>query len=965
MNTEKEISKAINFGFVNSQVESQEIYQPSLVTNQNDTTVLATLEDELRTSRTFTIAVAFVTTSGLIDLKSVFTDLAHKNIHGRLITSTYLNFNDPEAFEDLLQIKNLDVHLLDKDGFHTKAYYFDHGNFESAIIGSANLTQNALKSNFEWNLRVTSTQRGEVVNKIKSNLDDLWEKSTPLTPEWVENYRLTWKPNKSIQYFQVAEEPEYQDKTPTPNPMQTEALAALTALRDQENAKKALVVAATGTGKTYLAAFDVQNFKPKRMLYIVHREQILQQAMHSFKKVLGGSESDYGILSGSQHHLDCKYTFATVNMISSQRIQEQFGPDAFDYILIDEAHRVSQRDDDQEQTMYQKVLNFYQPEFLLGMTATPERTDGTNVYEYFDYNLAYENSLLDALDHDLLSPFHYIGVTDYEKDGETITDTSSLKDLVSEERVDYIVDKTNYYGPRQPNVHGLIFVSKIAEGIELAKKLVDRGIKAEFVYSKNSIAEREQAVRRLEDGEISYILTVDIFNEGVDIQCLNQIVMMRPTKSSIIFLQQLGRGLRKAPGKEFVTVLDFIGNYNENYMIPMAFDKSHSSNKEQIRKQIISRSIRGVSTINFEEIAKKRVLKAVGQAKLDSMKRFKEAYDSVKNKIGRIPMLIDFARRGNVNVADIIAKFKTMYLMQQKFEKEFPVEFDAHQQKFLLFLSREIAVSKRPIESLILQELIQKQRLNTQQVTQILDQSYVFYDEETLTNVASIFDLSYFMNKNQEKYGEISLVDTQDDSWQLSETFNTELADPNFKHYVLDLLAANLFELQRDGFELEQRFTIGKKYYRSDVIKLLNWYGEQNAQNVGGYIMRPDQKFFPVFIALEKTEKFQNKMAYEDQFIDHNTMRWFSKSGRTIDSRQENIVLNQPDFGMIQLFVKKSDDDKREGNDFYYLGSARVTSAENEKKFNSDGKETKLVNFTLKLEHSVNVNLYRALNDNE
>src|SRR5699024_10978289 len=147
-----------------------------------------------------------------------------------------------------------------------------------------------------------------------------------------------------------------------------------------------------------------------------HREQILQQAMQSFKKVLGGKESDYGILSGSQHHLDCKYTFATVNMISSQKIQAQLGADAFDYILIDEAHRVSQRDDDQTQTMYQKVLNFYQPQFLLGMTATPERTDGTNVYEYFDYNLAYENSLLDALDHDLLSPFHYIGVTDYEKD---------------------------------------------------------------------------------------------------------------------------------------------------------------------------------------------------------------------------------------------------------------------------------------------------------------------------------------------------------------------------------------------------------------------------------------------------------------------------------------------------------------------------------------------------------------------
>ncbi|MBN7275007.1 DUF3427 domain-containing protein [Ligilactobacillus pobuzihii] len=960
MSTKEEISKAINFAFVDNQIESQEIYQPSLITNHHDTTVLDTLEDELRTSSFFTIAVAFVTTSGLIDLKSIFTDLAKQNIQGRLITSTYLNFNEPKAFEDLLQIPNLDVRLLDIEGFHTKAYYFNHENFESAIIGSANLTQNALKCNFEWNLRVTSTDRGDVVKRIKDDLNELWNKATPLTQQWVEKYKLVWKPNHYIETSKISEENYKKIK---PNPMQKEALASLESLRTEKNAKKALIVAATGTGKTYLAAFDVRKYKPKRMLYVVHREQILEQAMKSFKEVIGGPNSDYGILSGNKHELNCKYTFATVNMITSQKIKGLLGPNAFDYILIDEAHRVSHKENDQQQTMYQKLMNFYQPNFMLGMTATPERTDGTNVYEYFDYNLAYEDSLLDALDRDLLAPFHYIGVTDFEKDGEIITDTTELKNLVSEERVDYIVDKTNYYGPRKPDVHGLIFVSRIDEGQELAKKLCDRGINAKFVCSKNTISEREKAVSLLENGELDYILTVDIFNEGVDIQCLNQIVMMRPTKSSIIFLQQLGRGLRKYPGKDYVTVLDFIGNYNENYMIPMAFDKTHSSNKEQIRKQIISPSISGVSTINFEEIARKRVLHAVGQAKLDSMKRFKDAYSNLKDKIGHIPMLTDFVQYGNINVADIISKFKSLYNMHVKFEGKTSPYLNDMQQKFLFFISKEISVSKRPVEAILLQSLIKETILTDQQITQLMEENNIFCDKETLSNIDSILNLSYFMDRNQKKYGSTSLIEHKDKIWKLSDEFSSELQNNYFKNYVQDALSANLFELSRDSFELNNRFTIGKKYYRNDVIKLLNWPKEQNAQNVGGYIMRPDKKFFPVFIALEKTENFQNKMAYEDQFIDRNTMRWFSKSGRSTQSRQENIVINNNDFGMIQLFVKKSDDDKHEGNDFYYLGSAKVVNAENEIQKNSEGKNTKLVNFTLRLEHSVNINLYRALNE--
>lgn len=962
MSTEDEIAKAINFGFIDNQTESLEIYQPTLVTNQHNNTVLEALEDELRTATSFTIAVAFVTCGGLIDLKTILADLNDHNVRGQLITSTYLNFNKPEVFEDLLNIPNLDVRLLDQDGFHTKAYYFEHADFESILVGSANLTQNALKKNFEWNLRVTSTERGDVVCDVKDDLDALWKKSQPLTEAWVKDYQRVWRPVPRASI--IATSNMASSELIQPNEMQKEALQAITNLRVAKHAKRALVVAATGTGKTYLAAFDVRNFKPSRMLYVVHREQILTKAMESFKKILGGNDDDYGILSGSQKNLDCKYIFATVNMASKKDIREQLGPNAFDYILIDEAHRVSENNENERASMYQKLMSFYQPKFMMGMTATPERTDGTNVYEYFDYNLAYENSLIDALDNDLLAPFHYIGVTDYEKNGQTITDTTDLKYLVSDERVAHLIKKTRYYGPNQNKLHGLIFVSRIEEGQELARKLNQKGYRSEFVYSATPVTEREDAVDRLNAGNLQYILTVDIFNEGVDIPCLNQIVMMRPTKSSIIFLQQLGRGLRKYHGKDYVTVLDFIGNYDENYMIPMAFDKSHSSNKEQIRQQIISPTISGVSTINFEHIARKRILDAVGKAKLDAMTRFRDSYKSVKDKIGhRQPTLLDFAQIGPVNVSDIIRKFKTMYDMRMKFEDDPIDELSTRQYKFLLFLSREIAVSKRPVEAILLTSLIKKESLSDKDIKTLMANNGVFCDDETLTNTASILDLSYFMKKNQEKYGNVALVEYHNDTWTLNKVFRNDLKNQTFSNYVKDVCDANLCELQKASFHFNERFTIGNKYYRNDVIKLLNWPAEQNAQNVGGYAMRPDKRFFPVFIALEKTEKFQNKMAYEDAFIDRGTMRWFSKSGRSTSSNQERNVINNTSYGLIQLFVKKSDDDKKEGNDFYYLGSARVVKAIDVVQQNSEGKETKLVKFTLSLEHSVNSSLYRAINN--
>ncbi|ATO45497.1 hypothetical protein C5L30_001982 [Companilactobacillus farciminis] len=958
MNTNQEINKGVNFGFIDNSIQSLSRYQPALVTNQNGT-VLDTIEDELRNATTFTIAVAFVTSGGLLDLKSTLADIATHGVHGKLITSTYLGFNNPRVFEDLLQIPNLDVRVLDQDGFHTKAYYFNHDDYESLVIGSANLTQNALKNNFEWNLRITSTERGEIVRNAKSELEKLWQQATPLTQAWIDEYKEDWQPNYSS--FSRKKKVNKSGKI-VPNQMQKPALEALKHLRDAQHAKRGLVVAATGTGKTYLAAFDVQQFQPKRLLFVVHREQILRKAMSSFREILGGSDSDYGILSGSQKNLNARYLFATVNMVSKKSICEQLGSKDFDYIIIDEAHRVGQNNHGEKETMYQRLMNFYKPQFMLGMTATPERTDGTNVYEYFDYNLTYEISLLDSLDHNLLTPFHYIGVTDYEKDGEVIDDKTSLKYLVSDERVNHLIDKTNYYGPRKDTVHGLIFVSRIAEGRELAIKLTNKGINAQFVSAEDTVEAREKAVHQLTKGELQYIITVDIFNEGVDIPILNQIVMMRPTKSSIIFLQQLGRGLRKFAHKEYVTILDFIGNYDENYMIPMAFDRSHTNNKEKIRKQIISPSISGVSTIHFEEVARQKILASISKARLNDMKRFKNAYQNLKEKIGlRQPMLLDFAKMGSIEVSDIIDKFDTLYDMQNKFEIDFSNVLTEKQYAFLKFISAEITVSKRPVEAWILKKLLDQPVLTDEEILSGLKVQNIFCDKETLDNVASVLCFTYFSKVKQKKYGQMVLIKRTNNKWAFTSEFQQLLQSLIFKNYFEDALDANLWNVSQNPEIYQNRFTIGEKYYRPDIIKMLNWPKEPNYINIGGYALRDDERFLPVFISLQKNKKVQNKLVYDNTFLDRSTIPLFSKSGRTTSSTVESKLLKHKDFGMIQLFIRKSNDDRIDGKDFYYLGSAKTLSAKDVIKENVDGKPTKLVEFILRLEHEVDLGLYRFL----
>src|SRR5690606_17670839 len=308
-------------------------------------TVLNSIIEELDSCQSFLFSVAFVTESGLATLKTHLSDLEKKGIKGRILTSTFLNFNQPKVFKELMKINNVEVRLSSMKGFHSKGYIFSHETHKTLIVGSSNLTAQALKVNYEWNVKLSSHENGELVSHFYQQFEEVWENAQSLTEQWITNYEQSYVPMEyRKELTNVAEFPEVYTENPLeeaviikPNNMQKAALQEIQMVRESGK-DKGLVISATGTGKTYLSAFDVRDFAPKRMLFIVHREQILQKAKSDFIRILGGMEKDFGILSGNFRQTDARYLFATIQTISKEETLNQLDPQAFDYILIDEVH---------------------------------------------------------------------------------------------------------------------------------------------------------------------------------------------------------------------------------------------------------------------------------------------------------------------------------------------------------------------------------------------------------------------------------------------------------------------------------------------------------------------------------------------------------------------------------------------------------------------------------------------------
>ncbi|MFD2830587.1 DUF3427 domain-containing protein [Corticicoccus populi] len=951
-NVRDNLLNAYERGFIDRNTNKTSHYPPELIINNPEENVLSPMLDALESCESFMISVAFITEGGLASLKTSLYELNKRGVRGQIITSTYLNFNKPKVFKELLKIPNIDVKITDKNGFHGKGYIFDNSKYSTMFIGSSNLTDTALKKNYEYNLKLTSLDNGEVIRNFKGQFNELWDEAVVLTEDWIRNYESIYNElnhdDKVLQLLEARSPYRYDDsnvKEVKPNLMQVEALESLKHLR-ATGADKGLIISATGTGKTFLSAFDVKQFKPQRVLFIAHREQILAKSMEDYRGLLGGPIEDYGIYSGSRKNREAKYLFATIQTLSKEAHLKAFDAKHFDYIIIDEAHRSGANS-------YFSILNYFEPEFLLGMTATPERTDDADIFGLFDYNIAYEIRLQKALEAEILSPFHYFGVTDYEYNGEVISDDSPFESLVLDERIEHISEKLGYYSHAGDKVRGLMFVSNRKEASVIENSLNKLGYKTKSLTGMHSQEERQNAVKDLEGNRLDYLITVDIFNEGVDIPSVNQVVMLRQTESSIIFVQQLGRGLRKHEGKEFLTVIDFIGNYKNNYLIPVALTGDKSFNKDKMRKDMIGRNmISGVSTINFEKVAKEKIYKAISVAKVDSIANLKKIYYYVKNKLGHIPSLVDLSQDADaINPLVILNKFNHYVEFLEKIKE--PTEIlTTTQHKILTFLSKEIVDGKRITEVKLIQNLL-KEPVNKGDFQRRMREDGYHMNDQTLNSILRMLTLDFYTEQNQKKYG-IPLINIENNIISLSDEFRDSLEGVKYASQVQDILEV----AEINSYEYDQKYplTLNEKYGRKDVCRLLNWDNDETSTMYG---YKQKHGTLPIFITYHKSDEIEASISYEDKFLDTHILQWFTRSNRTKESPEiKNILMAHKEHDLpIYIFVKRDDD---EGKGFYYLGNAKIDEESVEQtKMNGTEKKHNVVKMNLMMTHPLEQNLYR------
>lgn len=941
-------------GFLDQSSNKIAHHPPKLIINNDEENILSPILDEMEICDSFVISVAFITEGGLATLKSTLYELAKQGVKGRIVTSTYLNFNKPKVFKELLKIPNVEIRITDKEGFHAKGYIFNNSKYSAMFIGSSNLTDTALKKNYEYNLKLTSLENGEVINHFRTNFESLWQEATSIDETWIEAYEAVYveqpERRKIMQIIEDQSKYEYkrlkEDKI-EPNLMQQEALIQLKNLRE-DGKDKGLVISATGTGKTYLSAFDVKQFKPKRMLFLAHREQILNKSRSDFSSLIDEPASEFGIYSGNQKDTNAKYLFATIQTLSKTENLNQFTHDDFDYIIIDEAHRSGAES-------YKKIINYLKPKFLMGMTGTPERTDDADIFSLFDYNIAYEIRLQQALEEEILSPFHYFGVTDFEKDGVIIDETMPLSKLASKERVNHIIEKVEYYGHSGEERRGLMFVSNRKEASEISEMLNQSGYRTIALTGKDNQDERRQAVRQLEANQLDYIITVDIFNEGVDIPSINQVVMLRQTQSSIIFVQQLGRGLRKDEGKDYLTVIDFIGNYKNNYMIPVALTGDKSYNKDKLRKSISTRDIiSGISTINFEKVAKEKIYKSINTSTLNSQKFMREMYVYLKNKIGHKPTIIDFYNDKDVMDPLIIFDKYNHYIEFLQKIKEIDATIPELHHKILTFLSQEIIEGKRIQETLLLMEAMGGPVSKREFQLKMIKEGY-HMDDLTMESIIRVLTHGFYKESDQKKFG-YPLIEVDRDVITMTENFKDALAEGVIKEQVEDLLELSIFNSK--SYNQSEQLTINSKYGRKDVCRLLNW-NKDEASTMYGY--KNKHHTCPIFITYHKDEEIEDTIKYEDQFLDPHTLKWFTRSNRTLKSKEIKGILNgHKDENLpLYIFVKKDDD---EGKEFYYLGQADIDfSSIEETTMNGESDAKPVITMHMNMKKSLDYEIYRYL----
>lgn len=854
MNATEELRWGLETAYIDGTVASNMAFKPQFVSNnyKEGKKVLSSIEEELLACEQFQISVAFITMGGIEPLLQTLKELEKKHIPGQILTTNYLNFSEPKALEKLHALQNITLKMYDvesaEEGFHTKGYIFKKEEIYRIIIGSSNMTKSALTTNKEWNTKIISTEQGEVAGEIIKEFDDLWHSSYALEfdtfyENYKEKYNIIKRQREIAKQEQVTSLEKYKLQ---PNSMQVGFISNLRKILESGE-KRALLISATGTGKTYASAFAMRELGFKRILFLVHRGQLARQTKKSYEKVFANTVS-MGLVGAGYHDYNKDYIFATVQTLNKDEHLMEYKPDAFDCIVLDEAHHTSA-------DTYQKVMNYFTPKLWLGMTATPDKRDdniaGRNIYEIFHYQIAYEIRLQQAMEENLLCPFHYFGISDIAMLGDKQVNTKKITDrdfnmLTGEERVKHIVEQAHYFGYSGEKVKGLVFCSRIEEAVALSEKFnqtinpeTGKVFRTMALSGKTSEEERQRAFERLAMNEeeadksnipLDYIFSVEILNEGVDIVEVNQVIMLRPTESPIVFIQQLGRCLRKAVGKEFVVVLDFIGNYSNNFMIPIALSGDRSYNADTIRKYVISgnNTIPGASTVHFDEIAKDKIFASID--KIKGMKTIiRDSYVSLKNRLGRVPYLLDFYENGEVDPLVIIKEYKTYQAFLKSMEKEnYQGKFTDDEITTLEYLSKTVLSGARPYELEILRKLLKEGTVNFEKFDNDFAVTYGYHvNLDSFDNAVEVLQ-GKFVSKEEEyqKYSHMDILCREEDR-RLKRLigFAKRLENAEFLRQVDDIVEVGLkryADKYEAGVTEKSPFVIYEKYSRRDVSLLMN-----------------------------------------------------------------------------------------------------------------------------------------------
>ena len=935
--------------------------ETTFIRNHGSQNVLSDLLMSLEECEKFYFTVAFMTFGGVQLLVQKLNELKERGVHGKILTSTYQQFSEPKAIEKLQSFKNIEVRLYDEPiegGLHAKGYLFMRGNWVEVYIGSSNLTPSALRQKIEWNVKLIKSVDDAMVKEILADYQTLWERAGILTEEKLEKYRQSYQKYQLFKKENVMEiDHVAKSEIPQPNSMQQLAMERLRRLREKGESK-ALVIAATGAGKTYMSAFDVAQVNPNRMLFLVHREDILYRAKETFEYVLGKTGKKMGIYTSNVKEVEADYLFSTVQTMS--RHFKNYARDSFDYLIVDEAHHIGGE-------TYQQLLNYFTPKFLLGMTATPERCDDFNIFDCFDGHVALEVRLRDALEQRLIVPFHYFGIRDI--DGVDLSNIKAdqihelTKRLKVNERVSFILEQMDLYGHDGRYRKGIGFCASIEHAEYMTKKFNEASVPSVCLTGNHSPKERQVMMNRLacDEDPLEMIFTVDIFNEGIDIPSINTVLMLRPTQSPIIFIQQLGRGLRKNEDKEFLTVLDFIGNHKKSFLMAIALSGDRFYDKDSLKVAVATNFAGhlGDSFVTLDAISKEQILSQLENEKFNSMMYLKEAYAEFKRmKRGQIPyMLCDYLGcEGAPDPLAFVKKSKTYLQFIYQVEKDLFLESVLSHDTFVKVLkewSSQLPL-KRPYEFILMKYLLNhrevmtlNQELATREILKYVDS----VSPTSVTHALECLGQTYYDLSDQAQY--VQTFDWIGGTLVTLPVFNQLRSVPHFKTYLDDVLTYGLVRYQEEFSTADYGdpfLKLYETYSMREVAKVAN-YNKKHSAFRGSGLLTYKNNFF-LFVELHKEKDIKESINYDDCLTSSRTFQWQSPNKTTQESPQgQNLIKNVERQIHLHLFVRKFKKLDGDVQPYIYLGKANTLSA--------SGNNP--ITLQLELEHEIPPQLYREL----